>query len=538
MKKAIRLGCALLAAVVMGMAVGAEDWTAQVAEDLAHEVRPGGVNGQPFWNANAIFFMYPPAFDFREFVSASKQKVTYRFEVRDANGKFHFFHSPSPKTSLAQVWPKLPTGFTTVTCRAEEGWPGRAITVGTRAFWKSAPFTGNYPAAKTTHAAAAKAAFEYVLKAPSNVYLVEKGELDPSFQKNAYPSKMLAANIQAACTMAERYPELRIQALKLAHAAADWLIAHGEKPDAPLAYFPPTYRGTEIAAGEYQGQTMIIYPAVAASAYLRLYAVTKEAKYLKSAEDVAGTFLKLQGEDGTWPLKLTVKDGKPIGPNRLIPIAAAIPLMEELAKVTGKPAYRDSADRAYANLERTRLKTWNWEGQFEDVLPNEPYLDLTKHDACATAIYLCERFPKDAEKIALARELLRFSEDQFVCWEVPYQGENFDADTAMRDLRCWVAPCSIEQYYWYTPIDASAAKMIRTYLALWRVEKKPLDLAKAKALGDAATRVQWVDGAFPTHWAINEYTDILWINCHISTAIALDELARAEASTAANSPSH
>jgi len=97
MKNAMRTGCALLlAATVTGTAAGAEDWTAQVAEDLAHEVRPGGVNGQPFWNGNAILFMYPPAFDFREFVSASKQKVTYRFEVRDANGKFHFFHSPSP----------------------------------------------------------------------------------------------------------------------------------------------------------------------------------------------------------------------------------------------------------------------------------------------------------------------------------------------------------------------------------------------------------------------------------------------------------
>ena len=42
------------------------------------------------------------------------------------------------------------------------------------------------------------------------------------------------------------------------------------------------------------------------------------------------------------------------------------------------------------------------------------------------------------------------------------------------------------QYHCYFPIDASAARFIDTYLALWRVTRKPEYLAKAKALGATA----------------------------------------------------
>ena len=41
------------------------------------------VGGQPFWNANARFFMYPPAFDFPE----DGEAVRYAFEIVDAKGR-------------------------------------------------------------------------------------------------------------------------------------------------------------------------------------------------------------------------------------------------------------------------------------------------------------------------------------------------------------------------------------------------------------------------------------------------------------------
>ena len=497
-----------------------------VSADLAQAVRPGGVNGRPFWNANAIMFMYPPAFDFKPMASLNgKTSLMYDFEVHDANGRFHNFWAESPQVPLTNVWAKLPTGFTTVTCRAAEGGI-RRVTVGTRAFWKSAPFTGDYPKAKRPYAESAKMAFDYVLNAPSVRYFAEKGELDPSFFFNVYPTKMLASIANAACAMAAADEGRRAEATALARKAVDWLIAHGEKPDAPLPHFPPTYRGTGATAGKYAGQVMMIYPASAANAYLKVHALTGERRYLEEAEGIAAVYVRLQGADGTWPLKMTLADGKPVGDNRLIPVATVLPMLEKLAKLTGKAEYRRAADRALASVLDARVSNWNWEGQFEDVPPNAPYTDLTKHDACATAIYLANNFPKDAGKMSLARDLLRFAEDQFVCWEKPYDVPGYSRESSMLDLRNWTVPGVLEQYFWYNPIDASSAKLINTYLALWRAERKPLDLAKARALGDVLTRVQWNDGGMPTEWALNPLPQNIWMNCHIASALALDALAK------------
>lgn len=497
-----------------------------VAADLAQAVRPGGVNGRPFWNANAIMFMYPPAFDFKPMASLNgKTSLMYDFEVHDANGRFHNFWAESPQVPLTNVWAKLPTGFTTVTCRAAEGGI-RRVTVGTRAFWKSAPFTGDYPKAKRPYAESARMAFDYVLNAPSVRYFAEKGELDPSFFFNVYPTKMLASIANAACAMAAADEGRRAEATALARKAVDWLIAHGEKTDAPLPHFPPTYRGTGATAGKYAGQVMMIYPASAANAYLKVHALTGEGRYLEEAEGIAAVYVRLQGADGTWPLKMTLADGKPVGDNRLIPVATVLPMLEKLAKLTGKAEYRRAADRALASVLDARVSNWNWEGQFEDVPPNAPYTDMTKHDACATAIYLANNFPKDAGKMSLARDLLRFAEDQFVCWEKPYDVPGYSRESSMLDLRNWTVPGVLEQYFWYNPIDASSAKLINTYLALWRAERKPLDLAKARALGDVLTRVQWNDGGMPTEWALNPLPQNIWMNCHIASALALDALAK------------
>ena len=90
--------------------------------------------------------------------------------------------------------------------------------------------------------------------------------------------------------------------------------------------------------------------------------------------------------------------------------------LERMYALIGDMKYRTAADRAFAYIEKGPLTTWNWEGQFEDVAPTAPYQNLTKHDACNTAMYLVRRFPSDQRRIAQAREILRFAEDQVVCW--------------------------------------------------------------------------------------------------------------------------
>ena len=59
-------------------------------------------------------------------------------------------------------------------------------------------------------------------------------------------------------------------------------------------------------------------------------------------------------------------------------------------------------------------------------------------------------------------------------------------------------------------------------------EGNPLDLAKARALGDALVRIQRPSGYIPTEYALVEKRDDPmqgWLNCTCATLAALDELA-------------
>ena len=70
-----------VSAVVSGlsqMAGRAADLDALAREDYAHAIRPGGVDGSPFWNKYSRMFMYPPAFDFSK---GGPGTVKYRFTV-------------------------------------------------------------------------------------------------------------------------------------------------------------------------------------------------------------------------------------------------------------------------------------------------------------------------------------------------------------------------------------------------------------------------------------------------------------------------
>ena len=85
----------------------------------------------------------------------------------------------------------------------------------------------------------------------------------------------------------------------------------------------------------------------------------------------------------------------------------------------------------------------------------------------------------------------------------------------------WRCPAVLEQYNCYVPIDASSAKLIRTWLAMFRATKNPLDLARARTLGDAIIRETHDDGYLPTFW-MDSRED--WPNCMLASATALAEL--------------
>ena len=398
---------------------------------------------------------------------------------------------------------------------------------------------GAYSAADRPYREAALAAYRYMTSLPAMTALVNTGKPNQKYQHNAYVSKTHAAHIEAMLSWAENEPEQREMALRFAKASAEYLLKELEPEDVPLAWWPPTYGrkpleydsktdgpykktamiGNEPAgAVRYRGEVMLLYPAEVGIAFVDYAVATKDKRFLDAAVGIAETYVKKRRPDGSWPLKMRLATGEPIGENTLVP-NRPLELFEKLSDVTRDSRWKAAADGCFAWLEAHPLTDWNWDGQFEDIKPEKPYKNPTKHNAIDTMLYMLKRFPGDAARLSTCRQILEFCEKRFVVWSAP---TNFPA---------WPTPCVLEQYSCFTPIDGSAAKMIRGYLALYRAEGRQDDLEKAKALANTVTRVQKLSGRIPTFWEgvntadsglSNERYD--WLNCMAASAAALLEL--------------
>ena len=476
------------------------DLAARVREELTHEIRPGGVGGQLFWNGNAQMFMYPPSFAFKRVKGA----LRYRFQVMDDQQYAHTFEAAEPTASLRPVWEFVPRGLTAVFCFGLDAAGNVCGLAGERRFWRQAPYEpGVYPPAKRSYAQAQRMLCDYILNLPEIADLEKNGRPDLSARSNfsSYPSKMQSALIRAMLSLAKVAPERKGRALKIARMAADYLLSKSQPAGTPLEYFTPTYEGDGQLSGAYAGMHMLIYPADVGTAFVNLSKATGETKYLDAARRIAATYRRLQGEDGTWYLKMNERDGSPVSQNRLVP-TSVIFFFEALYAATGEAMYRAVADRAFGFIDNGPLKTWNWEGQFEDIKPAESrFQNLTKHNACDTAIYMLKRFPGDKRRLAQAREIVRYAEDQFVVWRPPCRADRAGYKRVQTyPYETWMTPVALEQYNCYSPIDGSVAKLIRTWLALWEAEHNPLDLAKARSLGDATVNMQEPSGRVRTYW--------------------------------------
>ena len=523
-------------------------------EDTTVPVRPGSTaKGIPFWNGYATLFRYAPAFEFKAVSGAAR----YMFTLTGTDTtKSVSFTADSQEAPLSPVWGSLANGLWTVACEGLDATGNVLGKAGERKFVKTAPFGEvKFSPAARPYRDAARMIYEYMTALPAMKTLVETGVPDQNYQHNAYPSKTHAAHIKAMLEWAAFDPKNREKAMRFARASGDYLLSQLEPANAPLAFWPPTYGRKPLeydpkanggknrpamvgndpeGAAKYRGQVMTLYPADVGVQFVALAKVTGQQKYLEAAKGIGDTYLKIRREDGTWALKYWLDTGKVECPNPLVPTKPMV-LFESLADATGDAKWRKAADECFKWLEKGPLTDWNWDGQFEDIQPRPPYQDLTKHNAIEAMFHLLKRRGGSPEARKLAREILRWSEDQFVFWESPCApGGNVPrpANDAPLYPSGWHYPSVYEQYSCYISIDASAAKMIFAYIAMYRAERNPLDLAKAKALADAMTQVQEPSGRVPTFWAAKSdwISDVRydWLNCMASSAAALLDVAEAE----------
>lgn len=494
-------------------------------EDTSVPVGYPRIPGSVFPNHYAFMFLYAPAFAFAEVPGAK----AYCFEAKDKDGRLHVFRDTQPDRPLSQIWNELPVGTVSLKVIGEDE-NGKAVGIaGNRTFYKKAQFRpGSYEKKKRSYRENVRLMLDNRFRSAEITELLAGRTPKFEYPFN-YPTKQFAALIGGMKRRAILFPEAKEESLCAIVATADLLLSMSEARGTALAGFTPTYY-LNSSPEDGQKTTMLIYPANGITAFLDAFEASRDPKYLAAAELGAETFMKMQGEDGTWPLLVSVPDGIPVKPNRCMPFAH-IEAFDRLYAVTGNTAYRNAADRAFGYIERGPLIDWNWEGQFEDTPVAQPYRNLTEHDACSTAIFLIQHYPGDTRRIAVARELLRFAEDLFVNWEKPFGDGNIlypergaGDYNHYWDIDEWIMPSVMEQYGCFTPVDASAAKLIRTYLALYRAEGNCLDLEKAAVLGDAITRMTDEQGLESTWWTKKYLGKDVWPNCMLDCEEALEEL--------------
>lgn len=496
----------------------------QAAAECACEDNVIG-KSKPVWNNYAFQFMYAPFFRFPHLPVYR----AYRCIAADESGRTYTFDTEKPSFSLSPIWADLPEGVVRLSVNGikKDGTSGE--TVGARTFFKLASFPSDLPPASRPYEEAAAMAFEYALRQPFLRHWLTDGTPDPEYDLNVYPSKMISSVIDAMIYYSSVCPEKKDEAAKIAVNAADYLISITRR-DGVMKNVPPTYqtdfrceseKNNDYTASERINQVMMLYPAHVGYSYINLYKFTGNAKYLEEAKKIGAHYKENVLPNGSWYLIKDINTGEVLSPNFCEPLERIVPFLMALYEVTGNETWKTLSDGAIKFIENNELKTFEWEGQFEDSVCSVNYSNLTHYGASAYVRYLARYYADDEEKMKNADELMRFIEDQFIVWKRPAPWNKDSSDTT-----AFRTPCVYEQYNWYVPIDASAADIISTFLAMYKAGRGELHLEKAKAIADSLTRVQYDDGLIPTHWMTEDMLELpFWINCMFSSAINLARLA-------------
>ncbi len=514
-----------------------EELVARARNETAAPVRPGKPGEQPFWNREAVQFLHAPAFE----IPAAQGAHAYRFTVTGADGGNRTFSAPEPTAPLSPVWAELPVGRTRLRVEALDVRGGAIGAPHERTFHRAAPFDASYPPAALGWRESSRRALQALVHSPDLRCWFTTGEPDAQFHLYRYPYKIVGAAAAALALYAKQSPapDDAEAALTAARRAADYLLGLCFPASSPWAHHAPTYHPTKFRdrlKGHMSPENHMTTSGAESGLYfLTLYSATGETRYRDAAVRIADTYARRQQADGSWPLFVRVNDGALVTDNVMVP-TMVVDFLDRLERVAGLDRFNPVRDRAVAWIEANPVRTWNWQGQFEDVKPQPAYQNLTKHDAGDYAIHLLRQPVPSARDRELALEILRFAEDQFVMWAQPpttRPGDQSPDGVAGAKSRTWMLPCVVEQYRAYAPVCASSAKLIRMFLAAHRVTRDPLHLAKARALAATLTRTQAntrAPGRYLT-WVMQP-TGLMWFNCELLAIEALQELAAADPGSA------
>lgn len=481
----------------------------EAAKEYLTPIRPASEGRNPCWNEFCKKFIYAPAFD----VKAVEDADNYKFIIKEKDGSGEWsFTSTDPCADLSPIWASVPPSKVDLTVLAIDGKENVLDTAYKRSFLRDFPFEGPYNSNVRPYREAAIMAALYIHKTPGAQKFKETFVPDLDLYSHfTYANKVIGGLISVEAKIAEYVPSLKEEALLIARNAAKFLIDQSRPEGDRLEYFPPTYYGDRVASKNdwNVGRTMTMDACYSGNAFLDLFRVTGDSLYYDRALKIADTFMKIQNEDGSFPIKVYFETGEPVNEVKAM-LHPILNYTRRLENEYGVTRYADMSARAAKWMKEVALETFDLTGQFEDVTVEglKPYQNLTNCTASPYASYILRGHPS-AEEIEDARDLIRLSEDQFVHWNAL---PNKDG------VRPIATPCVYEQHRYQVPVDNSSCNVANAYLDLYEATGDELAFAKAKALVDNLTVVQDItNGKIPTTFDLRgperNKRRTYWINC-------------------------
>ncbi|ANE51084.1 AGE family epimerase/isomerase [Flavisolibacter tropicus] len=490
-------------------AYGKQAWAESVTP-----VRPGVPGKTPFWNANARQFIYAPAFDYQQVTNATKYRYTI---TQETNGKTYSFESDVPYTPLSKVWADVPVGYFNLSVAGISAKGDSVGLAGKGRYYRAAPFNGVYHTPALPYDSSARLALDRLMEKDYVTYWFEHKTPKWDYINYSYPAKIYSALVIGAITHARLKagtPDAQ-RSTELARIVADYMLSIRFKEGTPWEYFVPTYYGPRSEKTTTQHLKPInsfsIMGVDAGNAFLDLYDFTGDKKYLEAAQHIAQTYLKTQLPGGSWYQFVNHETGEPTAKNIVIP-TSIINYFDRLQHNYKMQGLEASTQKALDWIMNNPVKTFDWQGQFEDIAARASYGNLSREQACDLAMYLF----RNKKDLVLAEELVRFSEDQFVIWEQPVKVAFQDPKPGGRSEN-WITPSVQEQYVFWMPVGRAAGVMMETFLSAYKATGKELYLAKAKSIANSFTLAQKAhNGDYPTYFT--KYPLNLWLNSTVYPA--------------------
>jgi hypothetical protein len=201
--------------------------------------------------------------------------------------------------------------------------------------------------------------------------------------------------------------------LTIARNVADWHLKNRTPADWKFPYAPPSVVDFK-SDGTWKGQDWgleVDKSAYMGVAYLKLFAVSGEEKYLQAAKDIAGTLRKYQQPDGSWPFRINAQTGE-VKQGYACSQLWYVWFFNHLADLSGDEADRQRAGRALHWLLENPVKTNKWIGLYGDIPSGAESYD--QWVALETAMYVLDHPDQVPNALDIAKGILAWVKEKLV----------------------------------------------------------------------------------------------------------------------------